>query len=313
MSNYFENKELFLEPKVKQYGSHMVMSNVYKNTKTKYINIDTRFRDEYYYNDTVNSYNEAINYTLTLPERINDIKTLTVKSVEIPITFYTISSSLNNNFFKLTYPTSSVSKMIVLDDGEYTSSSLKTAINSKISALTTYDVSNVAYDVISNKSVFNTTHSRTIQIDFAVDIDGNYDKYNFKSKLGWLLGYRNLTYTLGSSATTSESFIDLNGSRYLYLALDEYSKSNPNSFITPLPKSLINKPIIARIAMDKTIHGFGTVLPADIINGLLISDTRNYNGKIDINKLNIQLLNEYGNPINLNGLDFSFCLEVEHD
>ena len=313
MSNYFENKELFLEPKVKQYGSHMVMSNVYKNTKTKYINIDTRFRDEYYYNDTVNSYNEAVNYTLTLPERINDIKNLTVKSIEVPITFYTISSTLNNNFFKLTYPTSSVSKMIVLDDGEYTSSSLKTAINSKISALTTYDVSNVAYDVVSNKSVFNTTHSKTIQIDFAVDIDGNYDKYNFKSKLGWLLGYRNLTYTLGSSSTTSESFIDLNGSRYLYLALDEYSKSNPNSFITPLPKSLINKPIIARIAMDKTIHGFGTVLPADIINGLLISDTRNYNGKIDIHKLNIQLLNEYGNPINLNGLDFSFCLEVEHD
>ena len=51
MSNYFDNKELFLEPKVKQYGSHMVMSNVYKNTKVKYVNIDTKFRDEYNYND----------------------------------------------------------------------------------------------------------------------------------------------------------------------------------------------------------------------------------------------------------------------
>ena len=37
----------------------MVMSNVYKNTKVKYVNIDTKFRDEYNYNDTVN-------YTLTL-------------------------------------------------------------------------------------------------------------------------------------------------------------------------------------------------------------------------------------------------------
>ena len=47
MSNYFENRDLFLEPKVNQYGSHMVMTNVHKQNKTKYINIDTTFRDEY--------------------------------------------------------------------------------------------------------------------------------------------------------------------------------------------------------------------------------------------------------------------------
>ena len=30
-------------------------------------------------------------------------------------------------------------------------------------------------------------------------------------------------------------------------------------------------------------------------------------------KLNISLLNEDGKPIILNGLDFSFCLEFEHE
>ena len=42
-----------------------------------------------------------------------------------------------------------------------------------------------------------------------------------------------------------------------------------------------------------------------------MSDTRYYNGKVDLQKLYIQILNEWGNPVDLNGLDFSFCLEVE--
>ena len=44
-----------------------------------------------------------------------------------------------------------------------------------------------------------------------------------------------------------------------------------------------------------------------------MSDRREYQGKIDIQKLNIQLVTEWGVPINLNGLDFSFILDIEHE
>jgi hypothetical protein len=125
MSNYFDNKDLFLEPKVSQYGSHMVMTNVYKSSKTKYINIDTRFRDEY-------NYTETVNYNITLPERINDVKKLRVKSVELPITFYNISSTLGNNYFKLTQVNSQKSAVITLDDGEYDNAGIVSEINGKI-------------------------------------------------------------------------------------------------------------------------------------------------------------------------------------
>ena len=44
----FDNKyNLFLDAKTNQYGRHMVMSNVQKQTMVKYVNIDTKFRDEY--------------------------------------------------------------------------------------------------------------------------------------------------------------------------------------------------------------------------------------------------------------------------
>ena len=52
MSSYFDNKELFTGPKMNQYGSHMVMTNVAKSSKIKYVNIDTKFRDEYNSNVT---------------------------------------------------------------------------------------------------------------------------------------------------------------------------------------------------------------------------------------------------------------------
>jgi hypothetical protein len=332
MSNYFENRDLFLEPKVNQYGSHMVMTNVHKQNKTKYINIDTTFRDEY-------NNNELVNYNVTLPERINDIKKMTVKSVELPMTMYNISAALGNNYFKVSNdnPDTPVSTMITLSDGLYTMASLQTEITGQISNLTNVlgiiagnSLNYLIFDIQNNKSRFFresldklNTDDIDLIIDFAVDKYGNFDKYNFKSKLGWLLGYRNTSYTIKNRFDTnrddeyiyevSDTIIDLNGSKYLYLAIDEFSKNNPNSFVTPLPTSLINKSIIARIALDKTNYGFNSILPANMYNGLLISDVRTYTGKIDVQKLNLQLLNDFGNPVSLNGMDFSLCLEVEYE
>jgi len=324
MSNYFDNKELFLEPKVKQYGSHMVMSNVYKNTKVKYVNIDTKFRDEYNYNDTVN-------YTLTLPERITDVKKIKVKSVELPMTFYNISAALGNNCFKI-YDTTD-SEIITVPDGNYTEATLISEINSLITSVATVHLRYLVFTVTNNKcNVYcnGADPDDIISIDFAIDKYGNFDKYDFKSKLGWLLGFRDTTYDViftysdtptvtdltgpdGQLRVFAESLLDLNGCKTLYLAIDEFSKSNPNSFVTLLSSSHINKTIISRISLDKTVFGFGSIMPANLFNGLLITDERTYSGKIDIQKLNIQLLNEFGKSISLNGIDFSLCLEIEHE
>ena len=65
--------------------------------------------------------------------------------------------------------------------------------------------------------------------------------------------------------------------------------------------------------MDTATHGFGTILPANLTNGLLVSDLRSYTGKIDLLKMNVQLLDENGHNVALNGLDFSFSLAVEHE
>ena len=315
MSEY-SNNELFMEPTTKQYGSHMLMTNVHKSTKTKYINIDTRFRDEY-------NYSQLANYTITIPERVCNVKSMKAVCAEIPISFYNISAALGNSFFKIT-DTVSASKIITIPDGQYsTTAQLVAAINAQISAnyytgTTSSPNLTCVLNTTSIYTIFTALNSKVITLNFAVNSDGTNDKFNFKSKLGWLLGFRNPTYIVNATTQVtsfqSEALIDINGPRYLYLAIDEFSKGNQSSFIPPLFSSLVNKNIIARIAIDKSnVHGFGQILPVNNYNGLLTSDLRNYTGKIDLMKLNVQLLNENGNAVNLNGMDFSFCLEIVHE
>ena len=107
--------------------------------------------------------------------------------------------------------------------------------------------------------------------------------------------------------------MDLSGPRYLYLVIDEFTGAgNQNSFVSPLPTSLINKNIIARIPISLQMYPFMSVYPFHRTNGLL-TDVRSYTGKVDIQKLNVQLVNENGTVMDLNGADFSFCLRIEHE
>lgn len=303
MSNYFDNKELFLEPKINQYGSHMIMSNVMKESKIKYINFDTRFRDEY-------NYNTVSNYNITLPERLNEVHNISITNVEIPNTFFNISGNFGNSSFKIT--SGATVKTITVPDGYYNQTTLKTAINNAITnAGSPFSSGGVAFDISGNYASF-TPNALTATINFDVDPSGNFNKYNFKSRLGWLLGFRNQFYTF-SSKITSECFVDLTGSRYLYLVVDEFSAGNQSSFVSPLPTSIINKNILGRISLDPQTYPYLSVIPANCANGLLLSDARSYTGKVNLQKINVQLINEYGIVMNLNGSDFSFCLRVEHE
>ena len=302
---------LFMEPQTNQYGSNMIMTNVNKLTKVKYLNIDTRFRDEYNYNENntfdisfVKTLPDRYKYTITLPDIINNVKSMKVKSIEIPMTFNNISSHFENNYFTVTEGGSSGNATtVIIDDGSYNMSSLSNTISTK---MTNY--SSTYYD--STKYAFRSTSSSTTYINFS-----STDKYNFKSSLGWLLGYRKPLYAVTSNYNIVPEFkntITTPMPKYLYLAVDEFSKGVQNSFITPLSNAYLSKNILSRITIDQTIYDFGTVLTANEFTHLL-SDKRSYTGKVNLQKICIQLINEFGMPVDLNGNDFSFCLEIEYD
>ena len=67
----------------------------YKTIK-RIANIDTRFRDNYF--NTVST-----DMHITLPYKFEKVVSMTLASLEIPLTSYTISAALNNNTFVVEY------------------------------------------------------------------------------------------------------------------------------------------------------------------------------------------------------------------
>ena len=307
---------LFSESKITQYGGHPVMSNVYKTGKYKYITVDTRFQDNYYTYDS----SSVANFTMTLPERINDVRSIMVCNVEVPMSFYNFSEEIGNTYFKLTYydsyatPSATTTEYLIkIDSDNYTASQLLAAIQAKVDAA--LGANKLTFDLSMNYTTIQIlTSGDTATVDFAVNMDGSLDKYPFKRKLGWFLGFRNISYDLANSATIrSENFIDVAGIRYAYLVLDEFGKGVQNSFKGLMPSSLVNKNSLAKITFNRSTVPYGSILPANNFNGYLLTDRRGYNGKINLQKLQVQLVDEFGNPMNLNGLDLSFCLEAEYE
>jgi hypothetical protein len=302
MSQYLNNQSLFMEPKTTQYGSHMVMTDVTMSPTIKYLNMDTRYSDDF---DKITS----ANYNITLPERVNDVKSLKVRCAEIPVSFYNISVQLDNNVFNVTE--SGTTHTFYIPDGLYDDATLVAAINGELAGAPA-PVNQLVYSIVGKRSVFTNTSGVTMNLQFDVSQQGATDLQNMTYKLGWILGFRETDYSIQTiSAITSDSFVDFHLPRYLFLVINEFKNTNPYSFVTLMQSSEINRSqIVARIAMDYVNYPFGTVLRASEEQGYIVSDRRVYSGPTNLQRMNVQLVNERGIPMDLNGLDFSFCLEL---
>ena len=302
MSNYFDNKPVFMEPQVNQYSSHMVMTNVSQESKTKIVNIDTKFRDDYNYDTACN----LADYSMSLPEPINNVCSMTVENLELPLTYYNVSSALGNNVFKVTrLSTPPVQTIITVPDGEYT---LENIIGSLLG-------SDISISLTANNTTMNNSSGlHEYLIEFAVNKDGSFDKHNFKSKLGWMLGFTEVSYTIPSNngEIVAERISNLTRPRVLYLHVDDFAQTKQNSFSTMMSRSRNSDNIIAKIMVDRSSNDFRKIFFANKANGYLLSDKREYSGKTNIKRLQVQLVDEFDQKINLNGLDFSFSLKIEH-
>lgn len=312
MSKYFDSKSrTFMEPEVVEHGRHMVMTNVHKDTKVQYVNIDTRFQEEYHKE-------KYASVQCKLPQAVTNVKSIKVVSGEIPFSFYNFSTQRQNAFFTI-QKNSDAPILIHIDDGHYADmTSLAAEIDSKFISLTN-TASSTTGDLVltvntaTYKVNIRNSSSNTYTIRFNVDKNGAEDKYSLKTKLGWALGYREPMYTLASGdSIDSETFLNIHPFRYLNLSIDEFSSSKSNSFLTPSFQSYMDSNVLARISLDPNAYQFGSIISVNLNGGKLFSDVRSYNGKTDIQRLHIQLLDEEGRQVDLNRMDFSFLLEIEY-
>ena len=311
-SNFVQERES--KPYVSSYPGEFfpgIINPIKKRTTRKTLNIDTRFRENYYSS-------QSSNFHLDLPLKMSSILTMQLTAIELPTSFYVISKQLNNNFFQIS--ANDESEIITIANGTYTTSDLIVYLNSKLALLTsTTYLKNICFVVNLTNSTsgsgqvlvgIQSSYTGTVfdfALNFQADNKGNPD-YNtpLPLKFGWLLGFRNGIYENNSSYLT-EGVIDLSGPRYVYLSVDDYNNNVNNGFYSAFNSSLLNKNILARVSLGAS-NSF-SVLSENNLS--LITYPRQYFGPVDIQKMNIQLLDEYGRVLDLNNMDFSFCLTFE--
>jgi len=276
-----------------------------KTMKTKYINIDARFSNEF------PSFPFS-DYYVELQETVHNVKSLSIACIEIPISFFNVCDALENNCFKVTDIDDQKKQAVIkIKDENYTKESLIETINQELVSNNFYDLS---FSLSSkNKTKVSTSKSKYI-IDFTVNDKG--ESVDDKNKSGSVLGFNNPKYYIEpNKEKETEKICNYLNPRYLFLEIRERERKKENkinyAFESNILCSKMSKYIIARITMEYNTFPYGSVLPANIVNGLLISDIRHYKEKIRLEDLEIRIVNEFGFPICFNGFEISFCIALE--
>ena len=277
------------------------------------INIDTRFRENYYTSN-------ASNFHVDLPIRLTKVVSLQLSAMEMPTTFYVISKVFGNNFFVIEITNVDLDPLIVtIPDGNYDYLGLQYYINNYLTTASSVDYQNIQCVVDINtpggagpsagsgKMIFGSKLGRqSFSLNFLVDRYGNDDRQTpLPLKLGWLMGYREGYYE-NAYTYPSEGVVNLIGPRYIYLVVDDFNNNVNDGFYGAFSSSILNKNILARISLQGSVFN---VLSQN--NNNLITTPRQYFGPVDIQKLQIQLLDEYGRILDLNNMDYSFCLSFQ--
>ena len=119
------------------------------------------------------------------------------------------------------------------------------------------------------------------------------------------MGFRSGYYE-NNATYVSEGLIDMTGIRYIYLVVDDFNNNVSDGFYGAFTSSLLNKNILARITLQGS--AFNIISQNNLI---LVTTARQYFGPVDIQKMQIQLLDEYGRILDLNNMDYSFCLSFQ--
>uniref|UniRef100_A0A6C0LMZ2 Uncharacterized protein n=1 Tax=viral metagenome TaxID=1070528 RepID=A0A6C0LMZ2_9ZZZZ len=285
-----------------------VINPLKKKIRVMNLNIDSKFRDNYYSTS-------ASNFNANLNQNIDNVLTMQLDAIELPITFYSVSKQYENNFFLIELPDTDEKQLVEIPSGNYNYEGLENAINNQLSIIGGVYASIVfKINVTDNQNgsgqmlvgIEPTAVPFNFELNFQTDRNGTQKiGFSLALKMGWLMGFRNGKY-VGNQNYVSEGIVDVLGSRYLFLAIDDYNSNVNDGFYSAFNGSLLNKNILARISLQ---GGTFSVLSQNNLG--IVTTPREYFGPVNIQNVNIQLLDTYGRLVDLNNMDYSFCLKLQ--
>lgn len=300
-----------------------LINPLYTNKTSTLLNINTTFRKNYY--------NEpSTDFVFNLPTTFKNVVQLTLVDISIPAqSNYTFSSKLRTNEFNIeTYNSSAESDIsnhqIKIKDGNYTGKELENYLNRYL--FSQNDLSRVAceFDNISHKFRFyqdtrtgdnGGINGEDISKCFNINWQLIDDKRPVQLNMGWLLGYRQQYYKWSDDYTLSgeTGVFKLEGycpestfnpvSKYFLLSIDDFNNNYGTSIVSPFQESAMNnKAILAKIPIYPDLNN---------VENSNFESKREYFGPVNIDKIRVQLLDEYGRIVDLNNNDYCFTLRID--
>ena len=311
-----------------------------KRTITRILTVDSKFKDD-------DRKNTTSHFQVSFPERINEVTKMEIMEYSGPSAIRMISGAQQNNFFTLTLKysdaTPDATKVIKSPDtyrierSIMTSSTIIEFINNINAQLNVagddfeYGSFKFNHEIVAGVSLNEIIMDRTISfvydptfasnvseviLDFVSPIPGQSTvPFVFEKSLGYILGFRK--GKVSSSVLSNNkyyieaaSLVDLNDFKYAYLIVDDFISNSETNIITSEVKSQGN-------CAGSLRHGgniLGKIIYRNELNynmyNRVISTPREYYGSVDIQKLKIALVNEYGDYIDTQELDWSFTLRL---
>ena len=293
-----------------------------KNTITRFVNLDSQFRQ-------FNAGSESIStdYTLDLSDPLVNTLSVRLFSFQVPFSWYTIDNVYGNTCFWIT--NNGINVPIIIPGGNYSPSEFVTVLNNTFSSAlfvfpatvpintpVSYNKNNGKITLSLLNGVFNGgTINGKVLPTFTITTDTIITFYDYTSELinevlntnvntinylnqtlGWVMGYRSPYVNVEATGNIAPSILDLNGTKYLILVIDDYNQNHVNnglvsitelsnvlklpSYYSPdLPYVFVNPD-----GISNNLNSLVTAEGANNPNGLLIA------GKMNVDYLPTQII-----------------------
>jgi hypothetical protein len=265
-----------------------------KNTISRFVNLDSQFRQ---YTNGIDS--TSTDYTLDLSDTLKDALSLSVYSYQIPYSWYVIDDAYGNTCFWLHDSVTNQYINVYVPPGNYTATSFQEQLNNSFvqSGITTPPIG-APYNLSANQPVYYNSNNGIITLflydgsyndplsinpSFTInqncsiifyDFTGvlncrevclNKSNHFFNSTLGWIMGYRLPYIFIDPSGNKASSILDLNGTKYLILAIDDYNQNHVNNSLVSIAQNSNNLKIPTYYSQDIP---YTCVTPAQLGNNL---------------------------------------------
>ena len=264
-----------------------------RNVLTNVIHFDTRYKQNFVIENQTK-------FTFKFPTSFKNVISTKLLSFEVPDVIYNITDSLKNNtfYYNLKGDSNSTTSaneaikeiQITIDEGKYSKDTLVAEFQKKINLENSGEPFTVSCD--GPKFLFKIAHSTK---NFNLRFPGIKDRLN----LGYILGFRSENIDSKDKICEALKVADFDFNNYFYLSLNDYQMSVNQNHYAIMNKNFITKNIYAKIK-NKQDDGNSDYFIR-----------KNYFGPVTFERITFEILDRYGNALDLKGLDYSFSLEMQ--